>query len=297
MSRPVLRSLLAALALTAFATPLTGCAHLPLFSRSARAPRTPRAAVVTAPANAVNAPSAASLSPAAPSAADAQVSAARAALASAPEQAEQSLLAALSTDPHHAAAIGLLARLYYGQGRYAEGVEALRVAQEQPDAFESADRAKLLAALALMQDALGEAVAAREAVARAHRASARDAGSAALYLELRRPTAAGPEELSRTVERSAGGDAAALNNVGIAKLRRGDVDGARRAFESAITRDSALPGPYYNLAILEQWWRHDRDAASRRFAQYWRLSHDDPDGLIAVFGDVVAAAAKPEAGR
>ena len=149
----------------------------------------------------------------------------------------------------------------------------------------------------MLQEALGESVAAREAVTRAHEASAREAGSAALYLELHRPTATGPEALSRTVERSAGGDAAALNNVGIAKLRRGDVDGARRAFETALAHDAALPGPYYNLAILEQWWRHDREAASRRFAQYWRLSHDDPDGLVAVFGDVVAAAAKPEAGR
>lgn len=295
MSRPLTRLLIAACAVTLLGAPLSSCAHLPLFSRSARAPR----ATTAAPAQAVPATAARAAAPApsAPSAADAQVASARAALSSAPEQAEQALLAAIAAEPHHAAAIGMLAKLYYGQGRYAEGVEALRVAQEQPDAFENDDRAKLLAALALLQEALGESVAAREAVTRAQGASAREAGSAALYLELHRPTAAGPEALSRTVERSASGDAAALNNVGIAKLRRGDVDGARRAFESALAHDAALPGPYYNLAILEQWWRHDRDAASRRFAQYWRLSHDDPDGLVAVFGDVVAAAAKPEVGR
>ena len=298
MSRLFSRMILATFAVAALGAPLSSCAHLPFLSRSSRSARP--AALATArvsPAAGVASTRPTEAPSSTPSLADVQVGAARTAMSSAPEQAEQALLAAIAAEPHHAVAIGLLAKLYYAQGRYAEGVEALRVAQEQPDQFEKSDRAKLLAMLALLQEALGESVAAREAVVRAHEASAREASSTALYLELRRPTAAGPEELSRTVERSAAGDAAALNNVGIAKLRRGDVDGARRAFESAIARDSALPGPWYNLAILEQWWKHDRDAASRRFAQYWRLSHDAPDGLVAVFGDVVAAAAKPEAGR
>ena len=80
------------------------------------------------------------------------------------------------------------------------------------------------------------------------------------------------------------GSAAHQNNYGITRLRAGDVEGARKAFAAAIDRDSKLAGPYYNLAILEKYYRFDDGAASRWFGEYWKRSHDDPDGLAAVFG-------------
>ncbi|MFN8588637.1 MAG: hypothetical protein U0704_12660 [Candidatus Eisenbacteria bacterium] len=270
----------ATLAVLLFLPALTGCAHLPFRGRGART--VPAATAVAAPGTAsagAEAPAAAVSAPA-PLPAD-----------------EPGLLARLATSPVDAAALAALARLYYEQARFAEGAELLRVAADRPDAFMSADRARLLAARALLHDALGERAEARDAIARAREASARDANPTALYLELRKPSPEGLATLAHDVERSGARDAVALNNVGIARLRAGDADGARRAFDSAIAREPSRPGPHYNLAILEHWWRHDRDAAARRFAAYWRLSHDDPDGLAAVFSDVVAAAARPETGR
>lgn len=272
-----LRTLLVLVLLALLAPALTGCAHLPFRSRSAR----------SLAANVPPAPA-----PVTPRAADAAPAPAAALPTTEPE-----LLARLAADPVDAPALAALARLYYEQARFAEGAEALRVVAERPDAFAPPERARLLAARALLHDALGERAEARESIARAREASPRDANPTALYLELRKLSPEGLGTLAHDVERAGGRDAVQLNNVGIARLRAGDADGARRAFEAAIARDPALPGPHYNLAILEHWWRHDRDAAARRFAEYWRLSHDDPDGLAAVFADVVAAAAHPETGR
>ena len=42
--------------------------------------------------------------------------------------------------------------------------------------------------------------------------------------------------------------------------------------------------PYYNLAILQRWYRMDPAAAAIRFKQYWNLSHADPDSLYAELG-------------
>ena len=69
-----------------------------------------------------------------------------------------------------------------------------------------------------------------------------------------------------------------------ARTRASDADGARREFERAIELDPARAAPYYNLAILERWYRLDTAAAAKRFQQYWSLSHADPDSLYAELG-------------
>ena len=40
-----------------------------------------------------------------------------------------------------------------------------------------------------------------------------------------------------------------------------DPDSAAHEFERAIALDPSLPGPWYNMAILERWYRLDRAAA------------------------------------
>ena len=74
------------------------------------------------------------------------------------------------------------------------------------------------------------------------------------------------------------------NNFGITKLRAGDVRAAREAFLAAIELDAKLPGPYYNLAILEQFYTFDEPAARRWFDAYWQRAKDDPDSLVRALG-------------
>lgn len=211
--------------------------------------------------------------------------------------AEQELRRALAADPLYAPALALLSKQYYESGRHAEGVALLAVVLREPASFDGRARARLLSGLALHQDALGNAAEAREALALAREASEREALAAEVYVTLRGASpdsaASRAKELARHEPRSAAGQ----NNAGIALLRSGDVDGARRAFEAAIERDPALAGSYYNLAILEKYWRFDDEAASRRFAEYWSRSHDDPDGLSAVFTRVVAQATPQKGDR
>jgi Flp pilus assembly protein TadD len=75
------------------------------------------------------------------------------------------------------------------------------------------------------------------------------------------------------------------NNYGITKLRAGEPETAREAFLTAIEIDPSLPGPYYNLAILEKFYRFNDEAAVKWFGLYQERSRDDPDGLIDVFAE------------
>jgi Tfp pilus assembly protein PilF len=88
-------------------------------------------------------------------------------------------------------------------------------------------------------------------------------------------------KLTQVAVKAVPGSAANHNNLGIALLRAADPDGAAREFERAIALDPRLPGPWYNMAILERWYRLDRTAAAQRFQQYWARSHADPDSLAA----------------
>jgi hypothetical protein len=47
--------------------------------------------------------------------------------------------------------------------------------------------------------------------------------------------------------------------------------------------DSHLPGPYYNLAILEKFYLLDDAAAAHWFQKFQQRSSDDPDGLAKLF--------------
>jgi Flp pilus assembly protein TadD len=91
--------------------------------------------------------------------------------------------------------------------------------------------------------------------------------------------------------------AANQNNYGITRLRAGDPDGAREAFQKAIKLDPTLPGPYYNLAILEKFYLFDDAAAAKWYAAYRARSSDDPDGLAHVFAAPAAGNAAPAAGE
>lgn len=205
--------------------------------------------------------------------------------------AEAELNHALELDPAYAPALALLSRIYYDSGRHREAVTLLEPVRLQPDAYPPQARQLLLAGLALHEDALGQTERAREALAPVIDSGAKQAGSVATYVTLRGETPDAAAELAQDALHHEGKSAVNQNNAGITQLRAGDVDGARKAFTDAIARDATLPGPYYNLAILEKYYRFDDAAATRWFTEYWSRSHQDPDGLRSVF----APAATPDA--
>lgn len=194
--------------------------------------------------------------------------------------AERTLEEALERDSCHAPALALLSKRWFESGRHAEAVRRLEPLRSGAGAFTAEERRVLLAGLALHYDALGRpdlAFAALGAETPGDLASERSV-RVCLLLRGERPDSA----LRPAREALELGPASAVhrNNYGITRLKAGDVEGARRAFLGAIERDPALPGPYYNLAILERFYRLDETASSRWLGEYRKRSQEDPDGLL-----------------
>lgn len=198
--------------------------------------------------------------------------------------AESSLRTALERDSAYAPALTRLSRLYYEQGRHEDAVRLLAPLRDRRVSLRSADRAAALSGLALHEAALGREDEAQAVMAMLSRDEREDAAGVAGYLALRGGSADSAAKLTEAAVKAAPASAANHNNRGIALLRSADPDGAAREFERAIALDPTLPGPYYNLAILERWYRLDHAAAAKRFQQYWTRSHADPDSLYAELG-------------
>jgi tetratricopeptide (TPR) repeat protein len=86
------------------------------------------------------------------------------------------------------------------------------------------------------------------------------------------------------------------NNWGITRLYAGKPDEARKSFLTALELDPALPGPLYNLAIVDRFYRFDEESARGWFRRYRELSQDDPDGLAQILSVEVAGADSGAAG-
>jgi tetratricopeptide (TPR) repeat protein len=195
-------------------------------------------------------------------------------------EAESMLKIALDRNPNHAATLSLLSRIWFDQGRHQEAVTLLEAARTRfPDGLPQ----ELRVGLALHYDALDRPDLSRAALDGAGKPD--DASrSGVVYLALR---GAVSDSVAGVTKDGIGGGArtaADHNNLGILKLRGGDPNGARKEFQAAIEKDPKLPGPYYNLAILEKFWLLDDDAADRWFRAYRQRSNEDPDSLFAVFG-------------
>ena len=196
---------------------------------------------------------------------------------------ETALRASLERDAGYAPALSSLSKLLYQSGRHEEAITLLSSALAAADRYDDETRQILLAELALHQDALGRPDLARGSVAEMPKPSLKQSRSALVYVTLRGEA---PDSATALAEKALDGDSKSpinLNNFGITRLRAGDVDGALKAFNDAIERDPTLPGPYYNLAILEKFYRFDDAAATRWFHSYWKLSHSDPDSLLGLF--------------
>jgi len=199
-------------------------------------------------------------------------------------QAEAALKVSLARDQGYAPALSLLSKLYYDAGRHREAVEALESARAHPGSFPDGFPEDLLAGLALHYDALERPDLAATAVAAIQGPDRRSARSARVYVMLRgrSPDAATP--LASAALDDDPRSAINQNNYGITRLRGGDPTAARRAFMKAIDLDPKLPGPYYNLAILEKYYACDDGAAARWLKNYREWSSDDPDSLFKAIG-------------
>ena len=193
--------------------------------------------------------------------------------------AEAALHTSLARDASYAPALALLSKLFFDTRRHAEAVtllEAARAKEPVPD--------ELLAGLAMHYDAIDQPAQARAIIAALADPVRTSTRPARVFVMLRGET---PDDAVREAVAAVGEDprnAVHQNNFGITKLRAGDVRAAREAFLAAIGLDAKLPGPYYNLAILEQFYTFDEPAARRWFDAYWQRSKDDPDSLFRALG-------------
>ena len=204
--------------------------------------------------------------------------------------AEAALKASLQRDPSYAPSLSLLSKLYYDAGRHAEAVALLEFARTRPGAFPDGFPQEILAGLALHYEALGRHDLAASLMADASKSRAGGTRSAAVYVTLRGEAPGSASELAAAAVEENPKSAANQNNFGITKLRAGDPEAARKAFLRAIELDPKLPGPYYNLAILERYYRFDDAAAARWLEAYRARAGQDPDGL---FGDIQKREPRP----
>ncbi len=199
-------------------------------------------------------------------------------------RAESALLASLARDRFFAPALSLLSKLYFEGGRHAEAVEMLEAARASHEAFPGGMPAELLEGLALHYDALDRVDLAAGVLAGVPRSSSRRTESPFVYLTLRGEAPDSAATLAAAALKTDPKSAVNQNNYGITRLRAGDLEAARQAFLAAVELDPRLPGPYYNLAILEKYYRFDDEAGARWFRLYGERSTLDPDGLLEVFG-------------
>jgi tetratricopeptide (TPR) repeat protein len=198
-----------------------------------------------------------------------------------PAEAEASLRSAVARDSGYAPALSALSRTLYEQGRHEEAIRMLAPVREGRVTMSDGERATLLAGLALHEAALGRNADARETASALPRDAAASVNG---YLAVRGTDFDAADKATASALVVARESSALHTNRGIALLRAADPDAAEKEFLRAIEIDPTRAAPYYNLAILERWYRLDAAAAAVRFKQYWNLSHADPDSLYAELG-------------
>ena len=209
-------------------------------------------------------------------------------------EAEASLRAAVGRDSGYAPALSALSRTLYEQGRHEEAIRMLAPVREGRVTLSDGERATLLPGLALHEAALGREADARETASALPREAAATVDG---YLAVRGTDRDKADKATASALVTGRESAALHNNRGIALLRAADADGAEKEFLRAIELDPARAQPYYNLAILERWYRLDAAAAAARFKQYWSLSHADPDSLYGELGHGPATVAEGGTGK
>ncbi|MCP4573439.1 MAG: tetratricopeptide repeat protein [bacterium] len=198
---------------------------------------------------------------------------------------------ALTLDPNYAPAVSLLSKIQYDTGEYEQAASMLKgFLARNPDAPDA-----VRVALALHLQALAEP---RESAV--HLAACDDRSgpvqTALTIAHLQGDDFQNSLPRARQALEKHPGSAANHNNHGIALLYAGRPVAARRAFLHALEIAPELPGPLYNLAIVENFYFFDEQAGRSYFRRYRTAARDrlaiDPDDLGATLGDdaVVAKA-------
>jgi tetratricopeptide (TPR) repeat protein len=197
---------------------------------------------------------------------------------------------ALAVDPTYPPALSRLTQAYYLDGHHKDAVLRLEAAKAICAQRKVPFPPELEADLALHYEALEET---DKANALRMDMEARNVvpASVGAYLLLRGADFLAAREPAERAMVQHPGSAVHFNNFGITRLQAGDPVEARKAFLQARELDPALPGPLYNLALVEKFYFMNDEAAREWFDRYWTLSHDDPDYLRAEF----AEAAEPPA--
>jgi len=198
--------------------------------------------------------------------------------------AERSLRAALALAPDHAPSLSLLSKVYWDAGRHEAAVPLLETARAA-----GVTSPELAAALALHYEALDRV---DEADALASDLEARSSegpvAGALTYLRLRGDDFLRSADIARRALDADPKSAANHNNLGITLLYAGEPAAARESFLTAAEIDPRLPGPLYNLAIVDRFYFFDDERAQQWFRRYRELADDDPDGLAELLGAKVA---------
>lgn len=186
--------------------------------------------------------------------------------------------AALDRNADYAPALSLRSQMYWDTGDHQDAVVLLQAAEQRLRPFP----AELSVALALHLDAFGEFEAADEIF------TALPPETPALrqldgYRRLRGDDYTDSLDSARALAEANPNVAAHQNNIGIALLYAGQPHEAKRALERALELDPRLPGPHYNLAIVERFYFFQDEAARDHLRSYLQLASDDPDGLTAIF--------------
>ncbi len=203
--------------------------------------------------------------------------------AAAPVPSEDALRRTLALDPNHGTSLAALSKILWESARHEEAITLLEshraAADGGPDAGRLAD--ELAVSLALHYEAIGRVDLADGIVRSLEGRFTRwdTAGAALTYLRLRGDDFRDSADPAARALAARPHSAVNRNNWGISQLYAGRPVEARKAFLTAVELDPELPGPLYNLAIVDKFYRFDDDAARAWFRRYLTLADEDPDGL------------------
>lgn len=196
--------------------------------------------------------------------------------------AEEALKTSLARDPAYVPALSLLSKIYFDGNRHEAAVVLLEAARSRTEDWPNGFPTELAEGLAIHYDALDRPDLAAAALAGMPTTEA-SGHSTPVFLKLRSEAPDGASAPALAALQKGDPSAVNYNNYGITQLRAGDPGGARTSFLRAMDINPDLPGPYYNMAILEKYYLLNDAAAARWFRMYRERSLEDPDGLVDVF--------------
>jgi len=192
---------------------------------------------------------------------------------------------ALTRSAGYAPAVALRSEFHYRRGEHAEAVALLERARDANGSLPPA----LGVSLSLHLEALGEFDRADQVFAALPEGDP-DVRALYGYRILRGDNFKNAVEPERSLVEHQPDVAAHRNNLGIALLYAGKPEEAKQEFEKAHEMDPKLPGPLYNLAIVERFYFFDEKSSNEYLQNYLLLASDDPDGLVEQF----AAGVEPD---